>query len=398
MSTGVLNINNLISSDLLYKVGGTNLKGFGTVSDLIPKGAATGNISILLKKIADLSVDETELTANNLKLVYTIENNYRAGKISEVEYRNKITQANNNYTKSSQDIQNEVNKLTQQLEQQLLGPYFNLNLKHKALNTELKAAKTSMSRAQAQSFKNKASASAKAAVKSMAVALGIPLTNTLISLVVGNQKLRKLVKDTNIIIDNAKNKNTLVQAKIKRDAAYNLLNDIHSKVQNIKNFLDKILIAISILQIIISILSFNPAAKVIIQKYKDIIDSLQLIIGIITACLQRELNIVLDLESQLHQLSNILDINVQNSPDFQSILGSLGLLDNNSFDSYKGFNFAINEDNTPGQEVAGHKRHYAVALDSYNVAVLKSDMSFTTDYQVLIDQLKIVIDQQNLQA
>ena len=57
------------------------------------------------------------------------------------------------------------------------------------------------------------------------------------------QKLKKLVKDTNVIIDSAKTKDKLVQAKIKRDAAYNLLNSIYKKVQSVKNFIDKILIS-----------------------------------------------------------------------------------------------------------------------------------------------------------
>ncbi len=272
------------------------------------------------------------------------------------------------------------------------------------LNSDLNSAQISMSQEQIQSQKDKATKALKNAAKSLAIALGIPLIDSLIGLVIGNKKLKKLVRETNIIIDAAHTKNTLIQAKIKRDSAYNLLNNQYNKVKNVQNVLSKIEIAISILQIIISILkanpliSKNPAIQSKIDKYQVLIEDLQLILGIIIVCLQHELTILVDLENQLYQLGNVLEDNTQKSPDFQSILDTLGVPNNNSFGTYKGFNFAIKEDNTPGQEVAGYKRHYAVALDKYKVAVLKSDTSFTTDYQVLIDQLKLVIDQQNLQA
>jgi hypothetical protein len=49
-------------------------------------------------------------------------------------------------------------------------------------------------------------------------------------------------------------------------------------------------------------------------------------------------------------------------------------------------------------EVKGNKRRYAVAIDRDGVEVLKSDFSFTLDPNDLIDQLKLVIDQRNLQG
>ena len=66
---------------------------------------------------------------------------------------------------------------------------------------------------------------------------------------------------------------------------------------------------------------------------------------------------------------------------------------------YKGFKFAIRENNKPNApSVNGIYRHYAVAIDTNGVEVLKTDSSFTQDTQILIDQLKLIIDTQNLKA
>jgi hypothetical protein len=48
--------------------------------------------------------------------------------------------------------------------------------------------------------------------------------------------------------------------------------------------------------------------------------------------------------------------------------------------------------------VKGNKRHYAVAINRDGVEVIKSDYSFTLDPNDLVDQLKLIIDQQNLQG
>ena len=48
--------------------------------------------------------------------------------------------------------------------------------------------------------------------------------------------------------------------------------------------------------------------------------------------------------------------------------------------------------------VRGNKRHYAVAIDTNNVEVLKGELSFTLDPNDLIEQLKLIIDRENLIA
>ena len=68
------------------------------------------------------------------------------------------------------------------------------------------------------------------------------------------------------------------------------------------------------------------------------------------------------------------------------------------FGEYKGFKFKIKEEQNTAFVVKGNKRRYAVAIDRDGVEALKSDYSFTLDPNDLIDQLKLVIDQRNLQG
>lgn len=70
----------------------------------------------------------------------------------------------------------------------------------------------------------------------------------------------------------------------------------------------------------------------------------------------------------------------------------------NDFGTYKGFRFVIKEENDPRFVVRGNKRHYAVAINTREVEQIKSDFSFTLNPQQLVDQLKFIIDQQNLQG
>lgn len=70
----------------------------------------------------------------------------------------------------------------------------------------------------------------------------------------------------------------------------------------------------------------------------------------------------------------------------------------NDFGTYKGFRFVIKEENDSRFVVRGNKRHYAVAINTREVEQVKSDLSFTLNPQQLVDQLKFIIDQQNLQG
>ena len=108
--------------------------------------------------------------------------------------------------------------------------------------------------------------------------------------------------------------------------------------------------------------------------------------------LDKVINILEDYKSQLLDINGQLDASVNNNLlSNPNQFGTIGEI-------YKGFKLAIKEENNPNNKVRGFKRHYATATDKQNVEVLKSEYSFTLDPNDLITQLKLVIDEQNLQA
>jgi hypothetical protein len=71
----------------------------------------------------------------------------------------------------------------------------------------------------------------------------------------------------------------------------------------------------------------------------------------------------------------------------------------NQANLYRGFRFQIKEEQDPRFVVRGTiKRRYAVAINRQGIEVLKSEYSFTLDPNDLVDQLKLIIDKQNLQG
>jgi NADH-quinone oxidoreductase E subunit len=106
-------------------------------------------------------------------------------------------------------------------------------------------------------------------------------------------------------------------------------------------------------------------------------------------------------ESRLLQINSILDINFENltSAEISALINDarsgLGYL--KGYD-YKGFRFFIKEEENPNFIVKGNKRRYAVALNKDDNEILKSQYSFTLEPDILIEELKLIIDEKNLVA
>jgi hypothetical protein len=61
---------------------------------------------------------------------------------------------------------------------------------------------------------------------------------------------------------------------------------------------------------------------------------------------------------------------------------------------HKDFKFKIETENTTSE----YKRRRAIAIDKFGVAVLKTEFSYSADIEILINELKFYIDQNNLKA
>jgi hypothetical protein len=107
-------------------------------------------------------------------------------------------------------------------------------------------------------------------------------------------------------------------------------------------------------------------------------------------------------ESRLNQINNILDQNLENlsANELTNLLNqSPGLGYLKGFD-YKGFRFFLKEEQNPDPKniVKGNKRKYATAVNKDGNDVLQSSYSFTLEPDILIEELKLQIDQKDLVA
>jgi hypothetical protein len=238
--------------------------------------------------------------------------------------------------------------------------------------------------------------------KKISIVLSSLLTTAILKVLAEQKgKLQDLVIKTNNVIDNATTKDQIQQAITLKNSALNIITNQEQKLQSISTQLQTISSIIQLLNLIIQILTpyiaINPGVKIIIDRAKDIIESLNTILAIIIPSFQQTVNSLTDLKSQLRDITSKVDQTAStNVSNLNSIVGVNNFGTN--FESYKGFTFALKEENNPKFNIRGNKRHYATASDRNNVEVLKSEPSFTQDPNDLIEQLKLIIDQQNLQS
>jgi hypothetical protein len=106
-----------------------------------------------------------------------------------------------------------------------------------------------------------------------------------------------------------------------------------------------------------------------------------------------------EIKAKLQNVSDILDSNIENlsSSEIQDLLKTSGLGYLNGYD-YKDFKFYIKEEKDDNFVVKGNKRRYAVATNRDGNEVLQTKPSFTLNPPVLVEELKLQIDQKGLVA
>jgi len=238
---------------------------------------------------------------------------------------------------------------------------------------------------------------------------------------IGNifSNLNNEIEQLNDDIDNFNNnqignKQSLINRK---NALLNQINSAENKINSINKILKQLKTVITIFQTITLTLkalplpTLTPGVTVglintlssLLEKANKIITSFKSIISLIETELNQIKVHLVELKSQIKLIEDKIEDNIikqneniLNSEQNENILDQqvqIGL----SPLTYNGFKFAIKEETKPGAPtVNGFKRHYAVAIDTNNVEVLKTDVSFTLNTQVLIDQLKFIIDKNNL--
>lgn len=233
------------------------------------------------------------------------------------------------------------------------------------------------------------------------------IVSTLLQFInIGNKKIEELVNQVNDIITSASNKDDIDAARIARNNALIIIS-INRNYLSVVNQIIKLLnTVIPILSLLINAFSLLPAmfmnAGIILQMQrlqKLLSDSVSLlnVIDLVTDKLLEDLDYQ---ESRLLPLGELLDNNLNNlsSGDLKNLINSYSQLGYLKGYDYKGFRFYIKEEENAKFVVKGNKRRYAVALDKKGYEVLISKYSFTLDPNVLIEELKLIIDQKGLVA
>ena len=139
-------------------------------------------------------------------------------------------------------------------------------------------------------------------------------------------------------------------------------------------------------------LTFDNLGNSKLQKQKDGIDSLIIPIAIFSKTIQ---NII----TLLNSLDNLI-IGCNPTSTLDPLSDTIIQTTNNQTQadvndgSYKGFSFQIEE--VPFSSTVNRRR--AIALNQQGISLLQTQLSFTTNNQTLINELKLIIDRDNLKA
>jgi len=378
----------------------------------------------LIREGIELDINH-QITLQKLEYKHTPKKQIQNGQTVDIppelddeEYQKAVDNENKNYNEAKKNLQDRKDKNQKDLDDYYKDP-FKKQKEEKAKRKAKREARKARTKAEKRkALKNKAKAVLKNAKKTLVPIITLLLTNKIAEVIAQSTYVGELVNSTNALIIEANesgNSAKLNNAKLSRDNAIRIIQSNEEKIIKIQNDINRISTYISIFSIIVAIISAIPIPTSvppgvgiptsliirfvkILDKANRILLSLSALIPILLSILDKVISILEDYKSQL------LNINGQIETAATSGIGNtpslINTVDFGSVNSrYKGFKFAIREEKGPNAVViAGNKRHYAVAIDTSDVEVLKSELSFTLDPNDLIEQLKLVIDQQKLIA
>jgi hypothetical protein len=407
-----MNVSSLIPSGINNTLASTGLpSAFGDqvvkASTQKVTSAALGQLQILKQKLEDIIRRKLELEITHKDNLKKLDTQYIPGKpeksvLTEEEYNIAVAIENTRYETEKAGLDEEQKQTDEQIQSITKDPKAKRKAKQKAYKETRKKNK-----AKNKAEKTKASkALLLSTAKSVAPLLMYASVRIIARLAVQNSSLKDLVDQTNIIIAAANTPEQLEQARVSRNAAYNVLNNNERNLIDIKEKLELITIIISTLTalgvVLLASLSFPGTPASAYKPYETIVKTLGILSAILLALIPI-LDILIselsDLKAQLREIDNKLDLQTIDSGNLAALSALLNSIKQPKDEIYKGFRLVIKEDQDPKTFVKDSiKRHYAVAIDKDGVEVIKSEYSYTLEPQVLIDQIKIIIDQQNLQA
>ena len=336
--------------------------------------------------------------------------------LSDSEYQVAVDNENKNYKESQQNLQDRKDANQKSIDDLIKDPFKKQKDAKKARKAKREKRKKQTKEEQKKALKSRTNSVLQNSQASIVALLTLTLTNQLANIISQNDKIGKLVDDTNNIIIEANesgNPNKLDKAKTARDNAIKIIQNNEDKIRGIQGQIQSITTFASIFLIIVAVLSaipipvsFPPGLGIpmniitLVSKLLEYANKLALALlalaPMLLAVLDKAISILEDYKAQLLDINGQLEKSAANGNN-NLLYGSGGIQTGLTGETYKGFNFALKEESGPkALIVRGNKRHYAVAINNNNVEVLKSEYSFTLDPNDLISQLKLLIDQQNL--
>jgi hypothetical protein len=380
--------------------------------------AATQSTLARLEKEKALLIQEgITLDTNHSKTLNQYKKQLDDKIITEEEYNKLVAQENINYESAKKILQEKKDINQKQIDNYLKNPFKKQEDEQKKRKKRLSTIRTQNKSNQKKANKDKTKAIFNNAKKSLVPIISLLLTNKIAEIIAQNSKIEALVDSTNALITEANESGDPVKldnAKVARNSTIKIIENNEAKITRISDQINRISIYINIFTIVTSavgpiLLSIpvpSPAPDVVTPPKETfrrkvyepalrLLNGLSALLPIIVAALERAVAILEELKARLLDINGQLDAsatiggnsNLLSNPQFGTILGS-----------YKGFTFALREENNPKFVVRGNKRSYAVAINKQNVEVLKSDSSFTLDPNDLVEQLKLIIDRKNLQG
>ena len=409
------NISSVISSDVLKTISSSSaIKTFG---DQLKDKSKEKVVVINRDKKGELEVekdklieDERQAGINHENELKRLETLYQQGQIPKEQYDKAVLAENEAYKKQQESFDLQKKKINKDINDINLDPEKKIKedrKKRKAQRQE-KQAKNKARDTQAKRDTNKKVI--KNAKKTLAPIIGLQIANQLSSIISQRSKLEELVNQVNAYIDTANTPETTNIATNLRNNTITLINNSIGKLQNLQTILNQINTYLAIFNAIVTVLSAIPIPTSVppgigipvnvitrivkaIENANKLISALNVILAVASISLENEVGKLNELILKLKNV-NLTGLDSQQLADLTSSIYN----NVDDFPPYKGFKFKIKEEQNQSFVVKGNKRRYAVATDRDGVEVLKSDFSFTLDPNDLVDQLKLVIDQRNLQG
>lgn len=421
MATNI-NVGAVVSPNVLKTISSsTAIKTFG--EQLANKAkekvisTALGKVQTLKDQIQEIVTLKIKVWADHGNEMKRLEILLKEKQITQEQYNLSVQKEEEAYKKKLADLEALDLKLKEDLKNIIADPYskikqnFNLRkLKKNKRKTRNKAERAKARRALAKKV-------ALNAAKTLAPVLALQLANKFATVLSQRAQLEKLVDQINLYIEQANTPETIVIATNLRNNAVTLINNSINKLTSLQKIISQINLYITIFNVIISVLSAIPIPTSVppgigipvsvivriiktLERANKLVSALNIVLAIATVILENEISKLNDLIERLKNVNQLLDdktvLNL-NEQEFNNL--SSAIFNNvDDFPEYKGFKFKIKEEQNTAFVVKGNKRRYAVATNRDGTEVLKSELSFTLDPNDLVDQLKLIIDQRNLQG